>query len=183
MPGANPKTNTMTPERLKYLLQNDPGFIAEWIILSNTNAVADRIADVGFNRPVGLRSINQALQILLDAGRFDDFVHVLGVPLTVTNMKPEDAAAVFGAVGVGPNQDTLGQALALNALRLWQAIPVGATAEVPTETVAVVTQQVPRAPTPTEEEKKRATMRYAIIGTLVVLTLVAVAVLIKVARR
>ncbi len=169
----------INPQRLTQLLSSDPAWIAEFIVLSNTNGVADRISDVLGNRPTGLDGIQRSLQILLDAGRTKDFVYVLSVPLNLTALTDNEVIAVYGAVAADTTPDTLSRALALNALRAWSEEPTtqGKSVANPTPEAAAP------AATPMDPAKKKRVVRAVLIGIGIVLFVIGTAYAIRVLRR
>jgi hypothetical protein len=171
----------LTPQRLTELCATDPSWIVQFIAVNNPNDVADRIADVGFNRPLGLHGIMEGLQVLLDNGRANDFVHVLSVPLDLSGFNPDQVAAIYRAAGRHTTPDQLGHALAMNALRLWMDTPAPEPAGKQIENPNVTT---PKPATPADEAaKKSRVMRAVLIGVGVVLLIVTVAYTIRVLRR
>lgn len=166
----------ISPARLTSLLQRDPGYIVGFIAATNPNDVADRMADLGFNRPVGMEGMRTITQLLLDAGREADFVHVYSVPVDLGGLNTDQATAVYQAVGLGNTPDTLGHALAQNALNAWKAADHNGGAELIThipEPTAV------REPTPTPEARKGKLMGTVISGLLVLALVVTIAVGVK----
>lgn len=169
----------LTPQRLYELCASDPSWIAQFIAINNPSDVADRIADAGLNRPVGLNGIIQGLQALLDNGRANEFVHVLSVPLDLTGLTPDQLTAIYRAVGIGTGPDQLGRALAMNALRLWDDTPTDMDKKIENPNVTT-----PKADAPADEAaKKSRAMRAVLIGVGVVLLIVAAAYTIRVMRR
>jgi hypothetical protein len=155
---------TLTAARFQQLLAEDPAFIIDFITGNNPNGVADKLEVLIGTRPASAERIDQALNYLLNNERGDDFVQALNVPLDLGALSTDQATAAFAGVPIGYTaQQGLAKALALRALRLWQAAEVDAPA--PPETVA---QTVTKAVTTPSTAPKHRAVRYLIMGLALV---------------
>lgn len=169
----------ITPQRLTQLLTSDPAWIAEFIVLNNANGVADRLGDVIGNRPLGLEQINVGLQVLLDNGRTNDFVHVLSVPLNLSAYTADEITAIYRAVAIGTDADGLSRALALQALRLWSEEP----AVVVNKVVERTTTEKAAPSAPMDPAKKKSLIRAVLIGVGIIALVITTAYAIRVLRN
>lgn len=171
-----------TAQRLTYSLTNNASQIVEFVVVLNPTGVAERIEDVVGKRPVGMRGIESVLQQLLNAGRGNDFVYCLSVPVDLSGYSAEEQAAIYQAVGIGTTADTLGQALGVNALRLWEqanaAEDAAAATDAPPETAA------PPITVPTEPRwPRRKVLRVVLGALLLVLAIVGAGYTLRLIRK
>lgn len=88
----------LSAERFQQLLMSDPSFAVDFIVNNNPQEVADRINDIGLNRPVGEKTIWQCLQALLDRGDDAAFVDALSVGLDTDGMPMQYRQALLTMV-------------------------------------------------------------------------------------
>lgn len=171
---------TITASRFRQLLASDPGFIVDFIVGNNSNAVADKLAVWVSTRPATVQSIEEALQYLLNNGRGEDFVEALSVPLDLGGLTTEQATAAFANVPVGYSAERgLAKELALRALRLYDAAVVEPEAE-EAETVA---DTVVNAITSPNQAPKHRAIRMALLALAFVGFVALVAIGVKALKK
>jgi hypothetical protein len=165
------------PQRLTQLLSSDVNFIVQFIVGRSDSQVADRLAAMGFDRPMNADATGKLLQDLLDGAQDNAFVQALSVNLNDEGLKADQVVAVYQAVGLGTTPNTVAKALAQNALRLFKAEPTPPETAAPTDTPMTTT------PTLTPEQQRKRLIQLVLIGLLAIGTIIGIAVLVRLYRK
>lgn len=171
---------TLTPQRFGELLRSDLLFIINFIVGNNPNGVADKFPALSIDRPYNEQGVMQGLNYLLNAGRGNDFVEALNVPLDVSNLSPEQVVQLYAAAGGNVDSTTAARGLATNALGLYEAIPSDGS-EVDTKRVEVPAKpaEAPATPTTMDPAKRRKVIGLVVIGMLATTLIITIAILLR----
>lgn len=173
---------TLTAQRFGQLLRTDLLFIINFIVGNNPNAVADNIAALSIDRPSTSKATGDALNYLLNAGRGNDFVQALNVPLNVDQLSPDQQVQLYAAAGNNSDSSTAARNLAVKALEIWEMTPADAVTDPTTKRVQPVNEQPATPKPPMDPDKKRTLTRLIWGGVAVVVFIIAVAVAVRVIK-
>ncbi|WKZ67162.1 MAG: hypothetical protein QY325_04350 [Flavobacteriales bacterium] len=183
----------LSAERFRDLLMGDASFATEFVVNNNPQEVADRLNDLGLNRPVGPNTIWECLQALLNNGDDGAFVDALSVSLDTDGMPMEYRQVLLTLVqqqggntvvaGGLPSQ-RISNTIAQQALANYKAASASVDAQASTNGMgddgasSFLDFYKPKAGTPAADKRKRV-MRALLWGGLAIVAIVGVALLIR----